>query len=156
MSNRKSYNPLRHSRARGCVAISTGEGKRYIKSPGPVNKSTAKDKDRQSRVKVAAGEYVKKKDNPTFKKAIEEHLKKSDYRDFERQMLTFRHYEKDFLIRKDKRSLELFSKNISGFLKDVSSLPSELLLPLLPQPATKRSVTNSAARVGAFIVFWSY
>ena len=53
------------------------QGKRYIKSHGPVNKSTAKDKDRQFRAKVAAGEYVKKTDNPTFIKAIEEHLKKS-------------------------------------------------------------------------------
>ncbi len=55
---------------------------------------------------------------------VETELKNSDYEDFERQMLTCRRYEKDFLIRKDKRSLELFEANINGFLRDASTTNS--------------------------------
>lgn len=53
------------------------EGERYIKSHGPVSKTVAKEKDRDLKADVAAGRHKKKKDNPTFTKAIDEHLKKS-------------------------------------------------------------------------------
>jgi integrase len=53
------------------------EGERYIKRHGPVSKTVAKEKDRDLKADVAAGWYKKKKDNPAFTKAIEEHLKKS-------------------------------------------------------------------------------
>lgn len=52
-------------------------GERYIKSHGPVSKTVAKEKDRALRAEVAAGTYSKKKDNPLFTQALDEHLKKS-------------------------------------------------------------------------------
>jgi len=52
-------------------------GERYTDSHGPVSKTTAKEKDGIFRADVAAGRYKKKKQNPTFSMAIDEHLKKS-------------------------------------------------------------------------------
>jgi len=54
------------------------KGERYAKSHGPVSKTIAKEKDREFRVQVASGTNKKKKNNPTFKQAIEERLKKSE------------------------------------------------------------------------------
>ena len=53
------------------------EGKRYLKSHGPVSKTVAKERDTSLKADVATGRYKKRKDDPLFTKAIEEHLKKS-------------------------------------------------------------------------------
>ena len=53
------------------------DGERYVKSHGPVSKTVAKEKDRSLRAEVAAGTYMKAKNNPVFSKALDEHLKRS-------------------------------------------------------------------------------
>ena len=71
---------------------------------GPVSKTVAKEKDRTFRADVAAGRYTKKKLNPTFGMAIEEHLKKSKAENqqstYERNKSLARHLKNHF---KDKR-----------------------------------------------------
>lgn len=52
------------------------KGERYTESHGPVSKSVAKEKDTNFRANVSAGRHKKKKQDPPFDKAIEEHLKK--------------------------------------------------------------------------------
>jgi len=53
------------------------KGERYTESHGPVSKTVAKEKDRELRVAVADGTYIKAKNNPPFDKALDEHLKRS-------------------------------------------------------------------------------
>ena len=53
-------------------------GERYAKTHGPVSKTVAKEKDNLFRADVAAGNYIKKKMDPPFDVAIEEHLKKCE------------------------------------------------------------------------------
>ena len=65
------------------------KGERYIESHGPVSKTVAKEKEAKFRADVASGDYIKSKNNPTFEKAIDEHLKKSEA---ENQPGTHRYY----------------------------------------------------------------
>ena len=75
-------------------------GERYVKSHGPVSKTVAKEKDRALRADVAAGTYLKKKNNPPFTQALEEHLKKSKAENapssYRRNLLSARHLKAHF------------------------------------------------------------
>lgn len=53
------------------------KGERFQESHGPVTKTVAKEKDRKMRSDVAAGDYIKSKNNPTFTDTMDEYLKKS-------------------------------------------------------------------------------
>ena len=71
------------------------KGRRYVKSHGPVNKTVATEKDRKFRSDVASGEYQRKVDNPLFRVAMKEHLKRSKAQNTEssylRNTLSARH-----------------------------------------------------------------
>ena len=79
-------------------------GERYIKSHGPVSKTVAKEKDRTLRAQVAAGTYLKNKDNPPFTQALEEHLKKSEAENeassYKRNLLSAKHLKAHFRDRR--------------------------------------------------------
>jgi integrase len=108
-------------------------GERYVKSHGPVSKTVGKEKDRTFRADVAAGTYQKKKDNPSFTQAMEEHLKKSEAENeassYKRNLLSARHLKAHFgnkrisaiegnqiLMRQyvNKRKEEIRAKQIAG------------------------------------------
>jgi len=76
------------------------DGKRYVKSLGPVSKTVAKEKDRALRSSVAEGVYTKKRDNPTFADALDEHLNKSaaenEPSSFKRNLLSARYLKAHF------------------------------------------------------------
>ena len=76
------------------------KGERYVKSHGPVSKTIGKEKDRAFRAEVAAGTYLKNKNNPIFTQAIEEHLKKSQAENeassYRRNLISARHLKAHF------------------------------------------------------------
>ena len=80
------------------------QGKRYVKSHGPVSKTVAKEKDWTLRAEVAAGTYLKKKNNPPFTQALEEHLKKSEAENeassHKRNLLSAKHLKTHFGTRR--------------------------------------------------------
>jgi len=76
------------------------KGERYVKSHGPVSKTVANEKDTIMRAQVAAGTYTRKQDNPSFEKAIDEHLKKSKAENqlssYTRNVLSAKHLKAHF------------------------------------------------------------
>ncbi len=76
------------------------KGERYTKSHGPVNKTVAKERDGKFRADVAAGIYMKEKDNPPFDKGLDQHLKKSKTENtessYKRNLLSARHLKAFF------------------------------------------------------------